>query len=335
MYPRMGKRICLLFDGTWNKRDDHTNVRAMRDAIFAPQGSEDAAQPVWYDEGVGTHWYDKVRGGLFGMGLSRNLRQGYERLCSKHREGDEIFVFGFSRGAYTARSLVGMVRKCGVLTAPDENEVAAAYELYRDKEVAPKDEKAERFRRERAREVRVKFIGVWDTVGSLGIPGNTLPFSRKHYQWHDTALSKIVDHAYHAIATDEDRKDFAPTLWTVAKPQNKEVQQVWFIGAHSDVGGGYKDGRLQRFALRWMQDKAEACGLVLKDKASVGPDLHRAPQHDPYGKMLLGIYKMLHRRHPREFGKAANETVDPSVWRRWRAENYRPEPLQNHPDKPV
>jgi uncharacterized protein (DUF2235 family) len=336
MYLRMGKRICLLFDGTWNKRKDRTNVWAMKEAIVSPGQREDPHQPLFYDEGVGTHWYDSIRGGLFGAGLGKNLRQGYDWLCRKHREGDEIWVFGFSRGAYTARSLVGMIRKCGVLAAPSESLVEEAYErIYRDKEVAPDDERAQRFRREHARPVRVRFIGVWDTVGSLGVPGTAFPFSRSYYRWHDTELSKIVDYAYHAVACDEERKDFAPTLWTALKPENREVEQKWFIGAHADVGGGYEDGRLQRFALRWMQQKAQACGLLLHGVADDGGGLHHLKPHDSHAEMAFGLYRMIRDRAPRSFGTGVRETVHDSVWRRWAAHaDYRPRPLAGHPDRP-
>ncbi len=330
----MSKRISLLFDGTWNRRRDHTNVFRLHQSMQTV-GREDPDQPAWYDEGVGTHWYDRIRGGLFGAGLGKNICQGYDWLCRKHQEGDAIFVFGFSRGAYAARSLVGMVRKCGLLLQPDEDAVDAAYALYRDKRVAPTDEAAARFRRERSREVRVRFIGVWDTVGALGVPGNFLPFSRKDYEWHDTELSKIVDYAYHAIATDEDRKDFAPTLWTKVKPENLEVQQVWFVGAHADVGGGYDSGRLERVPLRWMQDKAEAAGLAMRTKAEVGPQFHLDPLHDPFKEMMGGVYKMIHKRHPREFGRAVNESVDASVWDRWRRDPaYRPPAMAANPQRP-
>lgn len=328
MYLRMSKRICLLFDGTWNKRKDRTNVWAMKEAITSPGQREDAAQPVWYDEGVGTHWYDSIRGGLFGAGLGKNLCQGYDWLCRKHAPGDEIWSFGFSRGAYTARSLVGMIRKCGVLQEPSERLVEEAYEIYRDKDAAPDDARVVEFRRRNSREVRVKFIGVWDTVGSLGVPGTAFPFSRKYYRWHDTELSKIVDHAYHAIATDEEREDFAPTLWTKLKPENVEVEQAWFIGAHADVGGGYEDGGLQKLALRWMQEKAQACGLQLKGLADAAGGLHNLKPHDSHKEMAFGLYRMVRGRKPRQFGTGVAETIHPSVHRRIEAHpDYRPAPL--------
>src|SRR6266568_3868557 len=134
----MGRRIVVLFDGTWNNRKDRTNVVRMRESVET-SGPGDPVQPCFYDPGVGTHWYDRLTGGAFGQGLSENIRQGYAWLAEKHVPEDQVFVFGFSRGAYTARSLVGFIRKCGLLNSPRKALVAEAYELYRDKSVAPDD----------------------------------------------------------------------------------------------------------------------------------------------------------------------------------------------------
>jgi uncharacterized protein (DUF2235 family) len=235
----MSRKLVLLFDGTWNNTRDRTNVTLMHEAIVST-GSSDPVQACFYDPGVGTHWYDRWTGGAFGRGLSENIRKGYQRLIDNYQPGDEIYVFGFSRGAYTARSLVGLIRKCGLLTANDETLIAEAYDLYRKKEVAPEDSEAIEFRARHAQEIRIKFIGVWDTVGSLGIPVSHVPFNSDYYRFHDTELSKIVDYAYHAVAADENRKDFDVAVWTKIKPENIEVEQRWFIGSHSNVGGGIK-----------------------------------------------------------------------------------------------
>jgi len=257
----MARKLALLFDGTWNNEGSNTNVVRMRDAIVS-SGADDPKQPLFYDTGVGTSWHTRFTGAAFGRGLSHNIRQGYGWLANRYQPGDAIYVFGFSRGAYTARSLVGLIRKCGILHSDDEAQVAEAYELYRDKDVAPDDEKAAGFRASRSREARVRFIGVWDTVGALGIPVSHVPFSRDYYRWHDTELSKIVDYACHAIAVDENRKDYDVAVWTAIRPENIKVEQRWFVGAHANVGGGYPDDPLHTRPLRWMQDGAEAAGLI-------------------------------------------------------------------------
>jgi len=323
----MARNIVLLFDGTWNKRSTHTNVSRMRNSI-GTRGREDPEQPCLYDEGVGTQWHNRLTGGAFGRGLSENIQEGHAWLSRTHRPGDAIFVFGFSRGAYAARSLVGLIRKCGLLNRAGPQAVAAAYALYRDKSVAPDDPQAVAFRQQHSRETRVRFIGVWDTVGALGVPISQVPFSRDYYQWHDTELSKIVDYAMHAVALDEHRKDFDATLWTRLKPENVRVEQRWFAGAHSDVGGG-EGGTLPNLALRWLQDAAEEAGLALKAKVEPGPRDHLGPVDDSFGKFMFGLYRLFRKRHPRRFGAGVNETVDESVWRRWRADSaYRPPVLE-------
>lgn len=326
----MARRLALLFDGTWNNRATRTNVTRMRDAIRC-----DADQACFYDEGVGTRWYNRLSGGAFGRGLSENIREGHAWLSREHQPGDAVFVFGFSRGAYTARSLAGLIRKCGLLNEPNEATITAAYDLYRDKRVHPNDAAAVDFRARHSRDTRVRFIGVWDTVGALGIPISQVPFSRDYYQWHDTELSKSVDYACHAVAVDEHRKDFAATVWTVAKPENVKVEQRWFAGSHSDVGGG-DGGPLPNLALRWLQDMAEQAGLVLHEKVRVAPEDFRGPIADSFGDFMFGAYRLFRRRHHRVFGAGVNEVVDESVWRRWRADpSYRPPTLLNHPDRPA
>ena len=332
----MARRIAVLFDGTWNNHKDRTNVIRMRESIRS-RGPDDPEQPCFYDEGVGTRWYNRLSGGAFGRGLSENIQEAYAWLSAKYAAGDEIYVFGFSRGAYAARSLVGLIRKCGLLTTPSKDHVAAAYAIYRDKEVHPDADRAASFRARHSREVRVRFIGVWDTVGALGIPLSQVPFSRDYYQWHDTELSKIVDYACHAVATDEHRRDFDVTVWSnKVKPANVRVEQRWFVGAHADVGGGGGSEPLMRLPLRWLQDMAEEAGLALKGKAEVAHDDPLAPVTDSYGGFILGAYRFFRKPHHRAFGAGANEIVDESVWRRWRADpSYRPASLLNHPQRPT
>lgn len=333
----MAKRIVLLFDGTWNNRRDRTNVVRMRDSI-ATSGQEDPEQPCFYDEGVGTHWYDRITGALFARGLSENIRQGYQRLARKFNPGDEIFVFGFSRGAYTARSLVGLIRKCGVLKSASDAMVKQAYDLYRDKDIAPDDRGAQDFRSGASHETRVRFIGVWDTVGRVGIPVSHVPFGKNYYTWHDTKLSKIVDYAYHAIAVDERRKDYEVAVWTEKKDKNIDVAQKWFIGAHANVGGGYDKAppdSLPNPPLRWIQDKAEAAGLKLRSKVQVGPADHLVDINDSFKEFMFGVYQIFKKRHDRPYGTGVNESVHESVWQRWKGKpEYRPRTLSEHPDRP-
>jgi len=335
----MARNVVLLFDGTWNNRKDSTNVLRLRQSI-ASRGEDDPEQPCQYLQGVGTSWHNRLTGGMFGRGLSENIQLGYAWLARKHRPEDRIFVLGFSRGAYSARSCVGLIRKAGLVHSPDRDTVAKAYELYRNKNVAPDDARAVQFRAANSREVRVRFIGVWDTVGALGVPLKRIPFSSDYYRWHDTRLSKIVDHAYHAIAVDERRKDYQAAVWTERKAAETEVvEQRWFVGAHSNVGGGYPKRPadcLAKIPLRWMQDKAELAGLRLRSKVEVDPKDCLAEVNDSFHEMAFGLYSVISTAIDRKFGKGVNEVIDPSAWLRWRqAEQYRPRTLQGHPEIPA
>ena len=261
------KRLVVCSDGTWNtpeprKGENATNVVHMARGI-RPKDSKNVEQIVFYDWGVGTgNAPDQLKGGAFGKGIDKNIQDGYRFLVHNYNPGDELFLFGFSRGAYTIRSLVGLIRNCGLLKKSDASKIPEAYKMYRSRDKADAAS-ARSFRSKFSRVVKVKFLGVWDTVGALGIPlGLFRSYNEKKYGFHDTTISSIVVHAYHALAIDEKRKPFAPTLWTT-KAGRKNSEQMWFPGVHSDVGGGYSEAGLSYKALRWMVSKAEACGLSM------------------------------------------------------------------------
>lgn len=339
--PATKQRLIILYDGTWNDPQDRTNVYRLSRSIIDYDG--DVHQRFFYDPGVGTSKLDRFRGGVFGAGLSDNLLQGYEWLARRYSEGDEIWVFGFSRGAYTARSLVGMLRKCGLLHIITPDLKIAAEHLYRDKAVHPNDEAAKQFRARFSREIKVHLVGVWDTVGALGVPGTFLS-ERGLYSWHDTELSKIVERSYQAMALDEHRAAYDSVPWTTKdgqkKPEHIDVEQRWFIGAHANVGGGYGEDPLSTIPLAWLQQKAIAAGLKLHPDA-VLPDAWQTAPRDSYKEFLGGVYggfrKLIHPGDGRQYRSyntnykgepAINITVDPSVWQRWQFDTaYRPPTL--------
>ena len=343
----MTARLVLCFDGTWNKPDEEhrpeeqveTNVRRFHEAALAA-GPDGTHQIKWYSAGVGTRWDERLRGGAFGYGIDEIIRNGYEFLVTNHAEGDEIFVLGFSRGAYAARSLVGMLRKTGLVN--DLDFVSAAYELYRDRDDTPNSPKATAFRDANARAVRVKFLGVWDTVGALGIPASAFDilkipglavFDREKYQFHDTGLSGIVENAYHAVAIDEHREEFQPTLWTPPFRPNQTVEQRWFIGAHCDVGGGYRERELSDLGLAWMMDKAAGCGLALAPAHRPQPKADAAARgvlHNSFAEFLgaagkiLNVFKHPYFR-PLMIGADDRQDMDESVGVRFTGDpQYRP-----------
>jgi uncharacterized protein (DUF2235 family) len=270
------KRLIVCCDGTWNKPEHlnngllaPTNVSKLALAI-AREDDKGTQQLVHYQRGVGTRTWERLRGGALGIGLSRNVRECYASLVENYEPGDELFFFGFSRGAFTARSLAGLVRNSGILLSHHRARIDDAYRLYRspDRDTEPAGLGAEMFRRLYSHPLPdIEFIGVWDTVGALGIPAGPLtpPALMKRWSFHDTKLSSHVRHAYHALAIDERRAIFEPALWVRQDhaPVEQDLEQVWFAGAHCDVGGGYADTGLSDIALLWMLGKAAACGLAL------------------------------------------------------------------------
>ncbi len=337
------KRIVLCFDGTWNKPADEglppaeqveTNVVRFWRSVAAA-GPDGVAQQTWYDQGVGTHWYDEVAGGVFGAGLSRNIMAGYAALAMAYDDGDEVYLLGFSRGAYTARSLAGMIRNCGLMRADAPSWlVPVAYGIYLTRDDGPDSLAARTFRAHYCRPIPIRFLGVWDTVGALGIPVEVLdhvPAAERSllevYRFHDTELSGIVENACQAIAIDEHRRDFDICLWDPTEKPGQVIEQRWFAGAHCDVGGGYPSRLLSDLTLRWMQDRAAALGLALEPVA-VTAENFRGPLTDSYAAFLDGRYRDLSPPHLRSllgthFG---NEVIDASVEERRRAAdlNYQP-----------
>lgn len=306
------KRIVFCFDGTWNKLEvqNPTNVVALSEAIMPFDGN--IAQVTYYDEGVGTRKGEKLMGGVFGKGLLRNIHHAYRFLVFNYSPGDEIYIFGFSRGAYTARSFAGLIRAAGIFQRKHVRRIRFALETYRDhnlsglaRELKLRDFRAlyspdvcvdtneDEWRCNNIKDytpgksplINIKFMGVWDTVGALGIPQHLSIASvmNRKYQFHDTDLSEIVQSARHAVAIDERRRSFKPTLWTNLDDLNKDCgfargapnapyQQHWFPGNHGSVGGGGDFRGLSDGALTWILFGALAQGLQFDTRRISGPD---------------------------------------------------------------
>jgi uncharacterized protein (DUF2235 family) len=337
------KRLVVCCDGTWNFADQSrngeacpTNVTQVHRAV-ADTGDDGVVQQKTYHEGVGVRRFQRVRGGAGGYGLSRHVRDAYTWLVRTFEPGDEIFLFGFSRGAYTARSVVGLIRTCGILRPEEVGRVKEAYGLYRKAHGVPDMPEALSFRAEHAEETRIRFLGVWDTVGALGIPLSGVRFVNvvnRRFTFHNVTLSSRVDAAYQALAVDERRGPFAPAVWRQSEEgegSTQRLEQVWFAGVHSDVGGGYADRRLADLALQWMADRATAEGLTLHGLPEVQVDDHTAVEstvHDSY----RGFYRWLKPYH-RVIGMTdpAHEAVASSTTLRLRArEDYRPPGLLSY-----
>jgi len=284
------KRIVICCDGTWNRPDQvhdgklcASNVTKLARCVL-PVDSGGIQQLVFYDKGVGTGRFDRLLGGAFGWGIKRKILDAYRFLIINYEPGDELFFFGFSRGAYTVRSTFGLIRNSGLLKPEFEHKLMDAYALYRRRDDAshPDAVESELFRRSFSEQPRAKFIGVWDTVGALGLPvGGLLQFINKRWSFHDMTLSSRVDNAFQALAIDELRKPFQPSIWDQnAKPSDQVLEQVWFAGVHSNVGGSYPQTGLSDVTLLWMIAKAKACGLAIDHSCMVTVN---SPQPDPFG----------------------------------------------------
>lgn len=365
------KRIVILCDGTWNNADTRhpTNVVRLGQAL-APTGGDGQAQVPIYVEGVGTgrrgvtavtRAVDRVLGGAMGLGLMENVIEAYRHLVFLHEPGDEVYVFGFSRGAYTARSLVGFIRFTGLLSRSALHHIPEAVERYSQRMILtperrqfrnaewravhspwvmtdPKDADVyAEFGADSAVPFDVAFLGVWDTVGALGVPGvfTAQPLFGRRYNFHDTDLSDMVRAARHAVAIDERRRAFRPTLWTnldnlnAGRPDRPYRQEV-FAGDHKAVGGGGDIRKLSALALAWMIEGAAEAGLDFDDLVRE----RILAEGDPLGPLSAdtvpsgGIFAQIMRKlgGPRD-PVARLEDVSLPARTRWAAGGYRPEGL--------
>ncbi len=270
------KRIAIFADGTWNSPEQGGATNVLQMARAVRPSANGAEQVSFYDWGVGTD-REKLAGGISGAGIDKNIMDCYRFIVHNFNDGDQLFFFGFSRGAYTVRSLGGFIRNCGLLKKEHADQIPAAYRLYRKrtKSSGPNQGQAVQFRKDFAWAdiTPIEFVGVWDTVGALGIP---LPFwgtlGEREFLFHDTEPSKIINHARHAVSIDENRIDFEPTLWS-EKP-GLDLRQVWFAGVHSDVGGGYAEPGLSNCAAQWVAKEASGFGFELEPRFldSLKPD---------------------------------------------------------------
>jgi uncharacterized protein (DUF2235 family) len=272
------KRLVLCCDGTWNHGvNQHvSNIEKISRVVrrgLVPAATGDGAvvlQQVEYVGGVGARGYrvDQLLGGAFGYGLTRNVVDGYAFLAMHYEPGDEIVVLGYSRGAYTARSVVGMVGQVGLLTreAILDGRLPEAERLYRRRASGADEQEAlaadrEAFRRSHGQEVPVRFLGVFDTVGALGVP----VVARRRHRFHDVRLGDRVEVARQALAIDERRMTFAPCLWEVPPGAADRVRQVWFPGGHGDVGGGGWQCGLSDVVLLWMVEQLRSVGVAIDE----------------------------------------------------------------------
>jgi uncharacterized protein (DUF2235 family) len=286
----MPKRIVFCADGTWQAPLNNTNVYRLYKALLVT-----ADQVTYYDDGVGADatGLNRILQGAFGAGLLQKIQDGYTKIAHVYEAGDDIYLFGFSRGAYTARCLAGMIANCGLPSGKFTDDcVAKAFQAYRD----PVNRAAilATLGPCGLTDVAIRMVGVWDTVGSMGIPAIFGQVDPKAYGFLDTGLHPDVKNAYHALSIDEHRPQFPATLWTGDPAPGQTIDQVWFSGCHGDVGGGTAPGvgvdgnsRLSDITLGWMMAKAQALGLafdpgVYSQYQNLPPEVALDAFHDSY-----------------------------------------------------
>lgn len=286
--------IVVCADGTWNRPEEDlqadfpTNVLRLARAIKPASGA--TKQQVFYDWGLGSY-HDKLMGGGIGRGIHKNILDGYRYIVQNYAPGDKLYLFGFSRGAYTVRALCGLINNCGIVKRADAGLIAGAWRLYKSpaKQNMPGAKAAVAFRETHSHKSRkVHFVGVWDTVGALGIPFSLMGLFDSDDEFYDTKMGSNVAIARHALAIDEQREDFEPTIWQ-PRP-GVDLKQVWFAGVHSDIGGSYPPDkqtglRASDLSLDWMVSQARQAGLLIEPhlKASLTDGkkatLHKSRKH--------------------------------------------------------
>jgi hypothetical protein len=331
------KRIILLLDGTWNDAEDgaaDTNIVRLRQEISRclAKPASSVTSPgtvaeqtsvltgarkggrqniILYERGIGTGGFtDRFRGGAFGAGLDRNVLRAYTFLAQHYQPGDEIYIFGFSRGSYTARSLVGCIAAMGLIHRSkfDAKALSFVWAYYRTHPASRLPSEASRLKKISSGpgSVPIKILGLFDTVGALGIPLSAFwRENRDLYGFHDVTLSSVCEHSLQALSIDEHRAPFEATLWRrlpFTSTQQK-VEQVWFAGAHADVGGGYINEEtrgnpryLDDITLEWMIRRVlsiSGAGFPLESPEPTSDEVRRqrttAPQHEP----RRGIYRAM------------------------------------------
>lgn len=298
----MSKNIVVFSDGTGQEggKDNNTNVYK----LFNMVENRTNNQVTFYDRGLGTGWR-KITGNVAGMGISKNIMECYEFIFENFCAGDRIYLFGFSRGATTVRSLSSFIHHFGILPKSRPELIKQAYKIYKKRPNQDDEKGLKEWRgkvddfigRNHTMWTKIEFLGVWDTVAALGLPFkmldvlvNLVPAFRHKY--HNLRLSECVIHARHALAVDDERLTFHPEIWDKEITSDQTMKQVWFCGMHSDVGGGYEEQNLSDIPLHWMFHEAKENGLLIypdhRVKLSPDPDGH---MHDSRDSFFTKFYR--------------------------------------------
>jgi uncharacterized protein (DUF2235 family) len=329
------KRLIVCCDGTWQKLENvgASNVLKITQATQATD-DQGIQQIVFYDQGIGTEgdFIDQLGGGAFGWGIDQKIKSAYRFLSLNYQKGDEIYLFGFSRGAYTVRCLAGFIYCSGLLKRPYIHKAPEAYELYRDRDPAtsPSSDRAIQFREHYGDHVPIHALCCWDTVGSLGVPDLIPHFPldnwlNKKYEFFDTKINRLIQNAFHAIAIDEIRKSFPVTPMDKSDGAETQIHQLWFVGDHGCIGGGtIATYGLSDITLNWMIEQVENLGLAIsRDRL----DHKINPRFDtPFDNEPTGLFKLDGKVWRKMEGGITS--LHETVKQRWQHDvNYRPKNL--------
>ncbi len=305
----------VILDGTFSSLRKGEESNAGLTFHLLAEGGPRARRSLYYEEGIRWQGWRRGMDVINGVGIDGQICRAYGHLASHYRAGDRIFLFGYSRGAFAVRSLAGVIDRIGLLRhdAATERNVTLAYRHYRQN---PGTVAAQAFARAHCHiESPIEMVGVWDTVKALGL---RLPLlwmlTDRHHAFHNHHLGPSIRHGFHALALDETRAVFEPVLWECPPGWEGNIEQVWFRGAHGDVGGQLGDfdaaRPLSNIPLVWMLGRAEACGLDLPQgwRARFPCD----PQAPMVGTwMSWGKYFLLRRR--RAVGRDRSERLHETV----------------------
>ena len=317
----MSKNIVVFSDGTGQEGGTSFNTNVYK--LFNIIEDRTPRQIAYYERGVGTDWR-RLLGNAGGRGFSQKICKCYRFIFDNYQSGDKIFLFGFSRGAATIRSLSGLIHMFGILPQARPELIMMAYNIYRMPDPKARQTAAQVFiRRHHTMWCSIEFLGVWDTVAALGLPSKTLnvlvdkvPLWK--HRFHNFTLSSSVRNAYHALAIDDERNAFRPSLWDgLSNPQFQKMKQVWFCGSHTDIGGGYvESGGLSDIPLQWLVKYGQEHGLLIYRQPD--PPLNTDPNQDLHDPRRGLLNKLLYRRKLRSWmaKPLGNPVVHESVLRR-------------------
>ncbi len=357
----MPKNIVVFSDGTGQEggKKNNTNIYKM----FNMLEDRTERQIVFYDRGVGSGWR-KITGNIGGMGISRNIKECYEFIFNNYMVGDKIFLFGFSRGAATVRSLSSFIHYFGILPKSRPELIKKAYRVYKGRSIPARifmniikniftkfkiyEQADSNYKKEKQKKreelagkflkkhhnmwVKIKFLGCYDTVAALGLPIrwisailDGIPGFR--HRFHNFKLSDSVENAYQALAIDDERRIFKPILWDAEHKSHQKISQVWFAGMHTDVGGGYEITDLSDITLVWMTEQAYNQGLLIYPKHE--EEIDEKPDghmHNSREKLFSRLFFIKKQRSwPEE--RSDIPVVHDSVLKRKKNQNNEDEPV--------